>query len=633
MATETNQPTDHRQATLLRQVSELRESLLQEETRLAHCVAMADSSYAASVRNLLHYLALRQRDLRPLQGELAASGLSSLGRSESHVLATVSQVLDVLGQLQHRAIDCASVQDSAADAEAGRALLLSHAERLLGQSPAERGVRIMVTMPDEAAYRYETVRDLLAAGMDCMRINCAHGDADDWRRMVEHLHQAIDEVGRPCQIMMDLAGPKLRTGPLAPGPQVVRIRPQRDELGRVIRAAHVWLGPTGESAPSEVDAYLPVAADWLSEVNAGDELVFHDARDRDRAFRVIETHPAGLLAEIDRTAYLTTGMTLLLRPAADALEKSQAEEPRVVEIGAVPAIESPLRLFRGDPLLLTQPTQPGRGAERDAAGNLLRPAAIGCTLPEIFRDVRVGERIMFDDGRIGGVIRQVDADCIEVEITHARPSGEKLRSEKGINLPDSNLQVMALTDKDERDLEFIVRHADAVAYSFVRSSADVAALQSRLAKLGGEQLGILLKIETTQAFANLPSLLMTAMRSPAVGVMIARGDLAVECGYQRLAEVQEEILWMCEAAHLPVIWATQVLESLAKEGRPSRAEITDAAMGVRAECVMLNKGPYIVEAVETLDGILRRMQDHQSKKRSMLRRLEMAHIASPQETG
>jgi pyruvate kinase len=103
--------------------------------------------------------------------------------------------------------------------------------------------------------------------------------------------------------------------------------------------------------------------------------------------------------------------------------------------------------------------------------------------------------------------------------------------------------------------------------------------------------------------------------------MIARGDLAVECGYERLAEVQEEILWLAEAAHLPVVWATQVLETLAKTGRPSRAEITDAAMGERAECVMLNKGPHVLDAICTLDDILGRMQAHQSKKRPLLRAL------------
>ena len=112
---------------------------------------------------------------------------------------------------------------------------------------------------------------------------------------------------------------------------------------------------------------------------------------------------------------------------------------------------------------------------------------------------------------------------------------------------------------------------------------------------------------------------------PAVcGVMIARGDLAIEVGWERLAEVQEEILWLCEAAHVPVIWATQVLESLAKKGMPSRAEVTDAAMGGRAECVMLNKGPYIVETTRFLGDILGRMQSHQAKRRPALRSLAVS---------
>ena len=103
--------------------------------------------------------------------------------------------------------------------------------------------------------------------------------------------------------------------------------------------------------------------------------------------------------------------------------------------------------------------------------------------------------------------------------------------------------------------------------------------------------------------------------------MIARGDLAVEIGFERLAEMQEEILWLAEAAHVPVIWATQVLESLVKQGLPSRGEMTDAAMAARAECVMLNKGPFVAEAVRALDRLLGRMGEHQNKKTPRLRAL------------
>ena len=156
-------------------------------------------------------------------------------------------------------------------------------------------------------------------------------------------------------------------------------------------------------------------------------------------------------------------------------------------------------------------------------------------------------------------------------------------------------------------------------------------LQAALAERCERPPGILLKIETQHGREQLPRLLLAAMRTAPVGVMIARGDLAVECGYERLAEVQEEILWLCEAAHVPVVWATQVLESLAKTGTPSRAEITDAAMGERAECVMLNKGPYILEAVTALDDILRRMQEHQHKKSAMLRRLHISEPGRPKQ--
>ena len=163
--------------------------------------------------------------------------------------------------------------------------------------------------------------------------------------------------------------------------------------------------------------------------------------------------------------------------------------------------------------------------------------------------------------------------------------------------------------------------ADVIDVSFIRSAADVELVQRRLAELGAEHVGIVLKIETVAGFASLPEVLLTAMRSQNIGVMIARGDLAVEAGFERLAEVQEEILWLCEAAHVPVIWATEVLDQMARTGRPSRAEVTDAAFAARAECIMLNKGPYIVEAMATLLNINTRMRDHHHKKQSLLRQL------------
>jgi pyruvate kinase len=167
----------------------------------------------------------------------------------------------------------------------------------------------------------------------------------------------------------------------------------------------------------------------------------------------------------------------------------------------------------------------------------------------------------------------------------------------------------------------VAQEADMVGLSFVQRPEDVALLRTHLQRLKRDDMGLVLKIETLQGFENLPELMLAAMASASNGIMIARGDLAVECGFERMAEVQEEILCCAEAAHMPVIWATQVLESMAKTGLPSRAEISDAGLGVRAECVMLNKGPFINEAIRTLDDILRRMAGHQNKKRPLLRAL------------
>lgn len=252
-------------------------------------------------------------------------------------------------------------------------------------------------------------------------------------------------------------------------------------------------------------------------------------------------------------------------------------------------------------------------------------AVVTCTIPSVIDDAKEGESILFDDGKIEGIIEKKANDTLKIRILNTNPKGSKLKTEKGINLPDTYLNLPSLTLEDVENLDFICSHADIVGFSFVRNPKDVAQLQEELKKRDSEALGIVLKIENREAFQNLPSLILQAMKSPTIGIMTARGDLAVELGIERLSEVQEEIMWLCEAALIPNIWATQVLESLAKKGIASRAEVTDAAMSVRTECIMLNKGPYIVKALKTLNAILSRMEKHQSKKQGNLRSLGVAN--------
>jgi pyruvate kinase len=251
-------------------------------------------------------------------------------------------------------------------------------------------------------------------------------------------------------------------------------------------------------------------------------------------------------------------------------------------------------------------------------------SVVTCNIPFIIDDLSFGHHIWFDDGKIGGVIEEKVKGGVRVKILQAAPEGVKLKKEKGINLPDTALNLPSLTANDIDHLDFICEYGDIVGYSFVRTVEDVAKLQDELARRGREDLGMVLKIENREAFANLPALILKAMENPTIGIMAARGDLAVELGPERLSEVQEQIMWICEAAMVPSIWATQVLESLAKKGVASRPEITDAAMSVRAECVMLNKGPYIHKALQTLNNILFRMEQHQYKKQSALGKLKVA---------
>lgn len=143
-----------------------------------------------------------------------------------------------------------------------------------------------------------------------------------------------------------------------------------------------------------------------------------------------------------------------------------------------------------------------------------------------------------------------------LRVTQTRSGGAKLAAEKGLNFPDTPLGLGALTDEDRSHLDFLVANSDIVGYSFVQDAVDVAELQRELLQRlppGTPLPPLIAKIETRRAVANFPAIIVAAAQRQPLGVMIARGDLAVEIGYERLAEIQEEILWLCEAAHIPVV--------------------------------------------------------------------------------
>jgi pyruvate kinase len=376
----------------------------------------------------------------------------------------------------------------------GRDLINSRANQLFGHKRDGSIPFLMVTFDTEFVDNYRLVKQLLEAGMNIARINCAHDNKAIWENMIGLIHIARKKTEIPCKIYMDIAGPKMRVSVLGKG-------------------------------------------------------------------RLLEK----------------------------------------------------VKLFEGEEIALTE-----KDSDYDPSG-----IVIGCDEPGIIRQLKPGERILFDDGLIEAQVLTNQNGIAFLKVIRISGKKSQLKAGKGINFPDSHLTQAALTENDRLILPFICEHADLLGYSFLRHPSDLKALQQAVCE-HGKKLKIILKIETSEAVKNFPAILMQGMKDEVFGVMIARGDLAVEIGFERMSEIQEEILWISEAAHIPVIWATQVLETLNKSGVATRSEITDAAYAAQSECVMINKGDYVINVLRTLSDILRRSGRHHVKKRYTFRPMQIA---------
>jgi pyruvate kinase len=272
--------------------------------------------------------------------------------------------------------------------------------------------------------------------------------------------------------------------------------------------------------------------------------------------------------------------------------------------------EGPIPLVAGDTLTL----------HAQDNTTVLETKRIAVRPREVVEHVKPGDRVLFDDGNIRGRCTTVDRARGEatVAIEAVRTGAWPLKDRKGVNVPDTDMPIAALTDEDLVTLDFVVEHVDIVAMSFVRSAADIADLHRAIRARTQRTIGVVAKIETPQACRALPEILLELMKCPPCGVMLARGDLGVEIGFEHLPEAQDEILALCEAAHVPVIWATQVLESMTEHGFPTRGEVTDAADAARADAIMLGIGPFMVDTVRFVEDLLARTQVRRARSRALL---------------
>ncbi len=584
------------------------------ERKHQHLIDAVHPNYIKSAKNLLHYLALRSFDTDKFQQRLKEIGIPSVTSIEDNVLYNVLTFKSIITHLLN--VDVPLKYTPFLPVEEAREIIAANTDALFGKKTHSRNTRILVTQPTTAADSPDFAKQLFDNGMDCARVNCAHDDPETWKKIIQNLQENKPD----CRVLMDLGGPKLRTGKMQDGPKVIHVKPERNNLGQVTKPAKLWLAPYGVQPPKEVkgvDAIIPVNKNWLNKTRKGSFIMFRDARNKRCKIKITEKCDVGRIAECKDSAFMTTGMTLTVFFE----DKSKSEIHSVHEL--LP-LDEVIFVKKNDLLRLDKEPVLGAPATYNEDGSLKGMAHISSTLPEIFDYVKEGEPIYFDDGVVEARIQEVHSDHLIVKITNTKKSGGKIKADKGINLPESQLGIKGLTAKDRKDLEFIVEYATAVNFSFVNTKEDVQDLFDEFEKLGKET-GIVFKIETQQSFKNLPSIILKGMQTYPIGVMIARGDLAIETGWKNFTIIQEEILRLCHAAHIPDIWATQVLENLTKKGIPTRAELTDSAFAQRAECVMLNKGPYIEKSVKMLDKVFRRMERIQNKNLSLLPKLEFTN--------
>lgn len=630
-------------AALLVRLRRLRETINRQAEQQLVNWRVEGGALSSGAGNLAAYLALRRHDIRELQQALTDLGVATLGLAQSHVVASLDAIIATLGRVEGEPLALGGVAAAkrAAQAERDR-----HTTALFGFPLGDRHTRIMVTLDARDVDDPERIEALVANGMDCARINCGHDGPAVWERLVGHVRDASRRTGRSCTVLMDLSGPRLRVGPIAPEPGVIRLRVRRDPTGRVLgRDRVVFDGrvPVGRPAHKHPDgryepAVVSVDPQWLSTLGAGGRIELVDGGGRRRSLTVLAREGEQVLAEATAGTYLLEGQRLVYRPPSrpgghvtvvpGSADVEACRHPTTIgfpdgEVGPIEPRPGRVRVRVGDRVLLSRAAACGRAPELDSDGVVGVPGVITCEDPAVVDDLRVGHRVLVDEGAVELVVERVDPDGAWLRVAGADPGGSWIRGGKGINVPDTTLTLPSLTAADVKALDTVVALADAVGYSFVRTATDLDHLFRELDARDGGRLAVLAKIETSDAVQNLPDLLARGPARRPFAIMLARGDLAVEIGWERLSEAQEEIVSLADAAHVPVVWATQVLERMVHEGRPTRAEITDVVAADQAECVMLNKGPFQVEAVALLHELLRRVHPHHAKHARLLPALHL----------
>ncbi|DAB29899.1 MAG TPA: hypothetical protein CFH84_06775 [Sulfurimonas sp. UBA12504] len=595
------------QATL-NEINELKAEVFSVDTKVD-----INCAYRRSLLNLKHYLILRSKDRTKLQEKLFSLSLSSLGRSYAHVAWSINTLhkrinTNLSSQTSHDFSSDFSIQSATK-------LSSSNAAQLFGTNANSKSLQqetaIMVTLPSYAAeYNGLLIHDLANVGVNAFRINTAHDDANIWKAMADIIVQINEsrDANSKIKIFVDLAGPKIRTTKIRKINIPIEIgsnKIQKDILIFHAKSMATISESLNEITRQKKPARIVVNKKLFKKIENGSVLKIIDVNSKKALIAVTDINDVFATATIDKKAYLDDTAKIYKKRTQGKLLNIQ-KQPELI------------RLQKDDLLVIGPSDKEGSAALYDDAMNLIEPAYIGCSFSGIEKYVNIADKIFIDDGKIGLVVVKKEETHITCKVILAKENGILVKEGKGINFPDSHIMTAAFTQNDRENIIPILDFADHISLSFCQSAQDIRDLKVLLRKQGREDIGIVAKIETKQAVSNMPEILEELLEWEKRAIMIARGDLAIEVGFEKLAYIQESLLDICDAAHIPVIWATQVLENQMKNNLPSRAEITDAAMSGRAECVMLNKGPFAIDTISVLKSILDDMHSISKKNRQLL---------------
>ncbi len=572
-----------------------------------------------SLLNLKQYLTLRNKDRTELQEKLFLMSLSSLGRSYAHVAASIDTLYDQINSSLH--YDEISAEEMAVfhhlTIEEAIVLASRNSTALFGgkvsSKLSKQTTAVMVTLPSHAADNGgELILSLADSGVNVFRINTSHDSQETWKSMADmiaRLNEERDENNH-LKIFVDLAGPKIRTGKIRKLDLPIVMGSNKRE-----KEVYIFAGDMMSTRPETTDAQtqrkvparIAVEKKFFKKIKKERPVKVIDSNGKKAFIRILEIHDSHAIGMIDKKVYLDESAKFFSKHRKGSILNIEHQ------------IE-PIRLFLNDLLVITERDVPGRSAILDANANVLEPALISCSFHGIASQIKVGEKVFVDDGKIGLEVIEKNDHSITCQVTHVKANGTLVKEEKGINFPDTHIKTAALTETDRKNILSVLEFADHLSISFCQNAKDIRDLQDLLTENDHREIGIIAKIENKQAVSNMPEILEQLLSWEKSGVMIARGDLAIEVEFKNMAHIQESLLDICNAAHMPVIWATQVLESQMKNNLPSRAEVTDAAMAGRAECVMLNKGTFATDTIDVLTHILDDMHSIFKKNRQLLKK-------------